>query len=167
MQPAPSCPAPTRWWWWASGLLLRWQLRLGAYSVRLPSTPSPPPTLPQLCCSLRLPNSPQTHLWEGFLLCGNFSSFMTPSPGWSPSLNLLSLFLSFMFCPTSFQRGQAAFLGAWCLPPAFRSCFVEVTQHSNDLLMNLWVKNWSPCPVPPLPGDRLLSDFLTQVQNGL
>ena len=34
----------------------------------------------QLCCPLRFQSTPQTHLWEGFLLCGNFSS-MTPSPG--------------------------------------------------------------------------------------
>ena len=34
-------------------------------------------------------------------------------PSWdgSPSLALLSLFLSFIFCPTSFQRQWAAFLG--------------------------------------------------------
>ena len=36
-----------------------------------------------------------------------------------------------------FQREWAAFLGAGCPPSAFRSCFVEVAQHSNDLLMNL------------------------------
>ena len=35
----------------------------------------------QLCCPLRIKNSPQTHQWEGFLVFGNFSSFMTPSPG--------------------------------------------------------------------------------------
>ena len=35
----------------------------------------------QLCCPLRFQNSPHTCLWEGFLLCGNFS-FMPPSPGW-------------------------------------------------------------------------------------
>ena len=35
-------------------------------------------------------------------------------PSWdgSPSLALLSLFLSFIFCPTSFRRQWAAFLGA-------------------------------------------------------
>ena len=43
-----------------------------------------------------------------------------------PSLNLLSLFLSFIFCPTSFQREWVAFLGAWFPPLVFRSCFVEV-----------------------------------------
>ena len=34
----------------------------------------------QLCCPLRFQNSPQTRLWEGSLLYGSFSSFMTPSP---------------------------------------------------------------------------------------
>ena len=34
-----------------------------------------------------------------------------------PSLTLLSLFLSVIFCPTSFWRQWAAFLGAWCPPP--------------------------------------------------
>ena len=58
----------------------------------------------------------------------------------SLSLTLLSLFLSFIFCPTSFWKEWAAFLVAWCPPPAFRSCFAEVAQHSNDLLMNLWRK---------------------------
>ena len=56
----------------------------------------------------------------------------------SPSLTLLSLFLCFIFSPASFPREWAAFLGAWCPPPAFRSCSVEVAQHSNDLLLNLW-----------------------------
>ena len=64
----------------------------------------------------------------------------------SPSLTLLSLSLSFIFGPTSFRREWAAFLGAWCPLPVFRSCFMEVAQHSNDLLMNLWEKKWSPHP---------------------
>ena len=40
--------------------------------------------------------------------------------------------------------------GAPCFPPAFRSCFVSITQHSNDLLMNLWGRKWSLHPTPPL-----------------
>ena len=37
--------------------------------------------------------------------------------------------------------------------PAFRSCFVEVAQHSNDLLINLVSPSYSsanlgPCPAP-------------------
>ena len=108
------------------GLLLHWQLQLGACSVLLLFFFS------RLHCPLRLQNSPQTSLWEGFLLSGNFSFFRTPS------LTLLSLFLSFMFCPTSFWWKWAAFLGAWYPLPAFRNCFVKVAQHSNDLLMNFW-----------------------------
>ena len=48
-------------------------------------------------------------------------SWLPPRDG-SPSLTFLSLFLSFIFCPTSFWRQWAAFLGAWCPPPVFRSC---------------------------------------------
>ena len=53
-----------------------------------------------------------------------------PSQDRSLSLPHLSLFFSCIFCPTSFQRQWAAFLGAWCPLPAFRSCFVEFAQHS-------------------------------------
>ena len=67
-------------------------------------------------------------------------SQLPPQDG-PPSITLLS----FIFCPTSFRREWADFLGAWCPLPAFRSCFVEVAQHSNDLLMNLWGRKWSPC----------------------
>ena len=59
-------------------------------------------------------------------------SRLPPQDG-SLSLTLLSLFLSFIFCPTSFWREWAAFLGAWCPLLAFRSCFVEFVQHSSDL----------------------------------
>ena len=54
----------------------------------------------------------------------------------SPFLTLLSLFLSFIFCPTSFRRQWAAFPGALCPLPAFRCCFVKFVQRSNDLSMN-------------------------------
>ena len=50
---------------------------------------------------------------------------MSPLKSWAQAvtlLNPLSLFLSFIFYPTSFWRDQAAFLGALCPPPAFRSC---------------------------------------------
>ena len=70
-------------------------------------------------------------------------SQLPPQDG-SLFLTLLSLFLSFTFCPTSFGREWATFLGAWCPPPVFRSCFGEVAQHSNDLLINFWWRKWSP-----------------------
>ena len=71
----------------------------------------------------KLPTDPPV---RGFPWCLETSP---PSrlPPWDrcPSLTLLSLFLSFIFCPTSFQREWAAFLGAWCPLPVFRSSFVE------------------------------------------
>ena len=72
-------------------------------------------------------------------------------PSWdgSPSLALLSLFLSFIFCPASFWRQWSAFLGAWCPLLAIRSCFVKFAQCSNVLSMNLWGRKWSPRPIPP------------------
>ena len=49
-------------------------------------------------------------LWETFLLCGNFSSFTTPSTEQvSVPRSFVSLFI-FIFRPTSFQRDWFAFL---------------------------------------------------------
>ena len=81
-----------------------------------------------------------------------------PTQDGSPSLTLLSLFLSFIFCLTSFQREWASILGAWCPLPAFRSCFVEVAHLSNDLLMNLLGRKWAPCPILPPSWDHPLDN---------
>ena len=152
MQPVSPCPAPScKWWVQVSALLLYWGsyhwahnlwvliIYLFFLSVMLPSeiprlvTESPVRVFPgvwKLLSFLRFPS------WDG-----------------SPSLTLLSLFLSFIFFPTSFRRQWAAFLGAWCPLLAFRSCFVEFTQRLNVLLMNLWGRKWSPCPIP-LPSSQ-------------
>ena len=72
----------------------------------------------------------------------------------TPFLGLISIptsfvsFLIFYIFPTSFRRQWAAFLGVWCPLPAFRSCFVEFTQRSNILLINLWGRKWSPRFIP-------------------
>ena len=60
-------------------------------------------------------------------------------PSWdgSRSLSLLSLFLSFIFCPTSFQRQWAVFLGTWRPLLGTRSCFLQFAQCSIALSMNL------------------------------
>ena len=57
--------------------------------------------------------------------------------------------LKWFHCPISSQREWAAFLGSWYPLTAIRSCFVGVGQHSNDLLMNLLGRKWSPHPIPP------------------
>ena len=70
-------------------------------------------TLPfWLCCPLRFQSSPQTHR-SGASWCLETSPH-SRLPPWDRSLSLplLSLILSFIFCPTSFQRERTAFLGA-------------------------------------------------------
>ena len=130
MQTAPPCSGPARWWLTQeSGLLLRWELWLGAYSVFFVF----PPTYVALWDS----KTPQRSAGE------RASWYLETSPsqfplGWVSSLILFSLFLSFIFCPTSFLREWGSFLGAWCPLPVFRNCFEEVAQYSNDLLMNFW-----------------------------
>ena len=88
------------------------------------------------------------------------SNNMSLIPFWSLSLTLLFLFLSFIFSPPSVQREWAAYLGAWCPPVVLRSCFVEVAQHSNDLLVNLWGRKWSPHPIPQpyFPVSKITAD---------
>ena len=74
------------------------------------------------------------------------TSFTTESPEWvSVPKSLVSLFV-FIFCFTSFQRDSFAFLGIWGPPPVFRSSFVEIAPHADDLLMYLWGRKWSPSP---------------------
>ena len=69
---------------------------------------------------LSLTTDPPVRMFRGVWKLLSF--LRLPSWDGSPSLPLLSLFISFIFCPTSFQRHWAAFLGAWFPLPAFRSC---------------------------------------------
>ena len=143
MQPVPPWLAPACWWQTrASGLLLYWQLQLGMYSVGLVFF-----FFFLSYVALWDFKTPHRPACERVSYCVETSPSRLPPQHGSPSLNLLSLFLSFIFCPTSFRGEWAAFLGAWCPLPAFRSCFVEIIQHSNDLLMNLWERKWSSCPI--------------------
>ena len=146
MQPTPPCSAPACWWWTRpSELLLCWELQLGLQSVGFIYLFFPPGYV--ALWDSKTPHRPAS---ERVSWCLETSSllWLPPRVG-SPSLTLLSLFLSFIFCPTSFWRQWATFLGAWCPPPAFRSCFVEFAQHSNDLSLNLSGRKWSPCPICP------------------
>ena len=100
-----------------------------------------------LCClwDSKAPHWP--HLWEGFLLCRNFSSFTTPSPaGISVPKSFVSLFV-FILCPTSFWRDWFSFLGIWDPLSTFRNCSVGVAPHSDHSLMFLWGRKWSPYPI--------------------
>ena len=97
-----------------------------------------------LCCPLRFQNSPQTRQWEGFLVFGKFSSFTPPSLEW---VSVPGPFVSlFIFYILSYLLLKTMDCLSGCL--VFRSCFVEFSQCSNDLSMNLWGRKWSPCPIP-------------------
>ena len=132
MQPKPPCPAPAcSWWMQASVLLLHWGsdhwacilwvliIYLFFLPVMLPSV------VP------RLATDSAVRVFPGIWKLLSFLRLLSQDR--APSLPLLSLFLSFVFCPITFQRKWAAFLGAWCPLPEFRSCFVEFVQRSNDL----------------------------------
>ena len=150
MQPVPPWSAPALcWWMWVSGLLLHWELWLCAYSVGFFFFPPGYAAL----WDFKTPHTPDGE--RASCCLENYPSWLPPQDG-SLSLTLFSLFLSFIFCPTSFWREWAAFLGPWCPPPEFRSCFVEVSQHSNEklVLMNLWGRKWSPHPIPPPSWNR-------------
>ena len=58
----------------------------------------------------RLPTDSAVRVFPG--VWKRLSFLRLPSQHGAPSLPLLSLFLSFIFFPTSFQRQWAAFLGA-------------------------------------------------------
>ena len=122
MQPVPPCSAPTCWWLiWAMGVAVRHGI-CGVYLFIYTSF--------HLCYPLRFQNSHRP-AGERVSWCLEPSPLLRlPSRDGSPSLTLLSLFSSFIFCPTSFWRQWAAFLGAWCPLPAFRICFVEFSQPS-------------------------------------
>ena len=73
---------------------------------------------------VRLPSEirkipPDLPVW-GFPGVWKLPLLRLPSRAGSPSLAPLSLFLSFIFCPTSFWRQWAAFLGAWWAQLAIR-----------------------------------------------
>ena len=158
----PPCPAPNcSWQMPASGLLLCWELPLSTYSVGLINYLF---ICPPGCVALWDSKTPHRPANESVSWCLETSPLSRlPSQDGSPSLPLLSLFLSFIFCPTSFWRQWAAFLGTWCPLPAFRSYFVEFAQRSNVLSMNLWERKWSPYPIPLPSSEPLIYSFVLNV----
>ena len=104
MQLALPCSAHARWWrTWASGLLLWWELRLGTYSVGF---------FPPSYVALWESKTPHRSTSERVSWC-----FETSPPSWlppwdeSPSLTLLSLFLSILSYLLLKRMGCLS----WCL----------------------------------------------------
>ena len=138
MQSSPPCSVPSCWWQMqALGVAIR-HIICGFYLFIFPPG----------YVALQDSKTSRRLAGERVSWCLETSPRLClPPPDGSLSLTLLSLFLSFIFCPTCFKREWAAFLGAWCSLPVFRSCFVKVTLHSNDLLINLCGRKWSPHPI--------------------
>ena len=96
-----------------------------------------------------IPKLPTDPMVRGFPGVWKLLLFYNSLPGWVSIPNFfVSLFIFYIFSYLLLKT-MDAFLGAWCPLPAFRSCFVEVAQHLNDLLMNLWGRKWSSCPISP------------------
>ena len=100
-----------------------------------------------LCCPPRFQNCPQTCQSEGFLVFGNFSSFKTPSPGWvSMSNSCLSFHLLYFVLPP-FHNSRLPFWVPGVLHQHSKFVLWYLLS-SNNLLMNLWGRTWSPRPIP-------------------
>ena len=123
----PPCPHP---------LLQNWSSAV--ISIWISSVlPSDPPLLHSIHSDgSEAPTWP--HLWWGFLVCENFSSFMTPSlRAQAPTLKSVVSFYAFILCPTLFWGDHLALLEVWGLL-LFRSCSVGVVPRSDEFLMYLW-----------------------------
>ena len=103
--------------------------------------------LPVLLPSV-LQGSPQTQQWECFLAFGNFSLFWVPSQDGAPSLPLLSLFLSFIFCPSSFcsafKCSVNEFVGEKVVSSSYSSAVLGTPLETWDL--NSTTRDWTHTP---------------------
>ena len=129
MQPVPHCPAPICCWQTPSHEpLLRKYLQLGTYSVGFLFFFFSPVMLPS-----EIPKLPLTHLWEGFLLCVNFSSFITSSPG---QVSIPKSFVSvFVFYILSYLL--------WKRLCCFSGCLVSSTSIQKLFCGNCSAFKWS------------------------
>ena len=97
-----------------SELFFHWELQLGTYSGFCLFV------FPPGYVALWDSKSPHRPASERFSCCLETSPSWLPPQDGSPSLILLSLSLSFIFCPNSFWREWGVFPGAQCPLPSFR-----------------------------------------------
>ena len=114
IQPVPPCSAPARCWRMRATGLPR--VNFGFFFF-FPS---------RLCCPPRFQNSPQARWWEGFLVLGNFSPFMTPSLGRVSNPN--SFFSLFVFYILSYLLLKRTGCLSGCLvsSSSFQKLFCEI-----------------------------------------
>ena len=102
---------------------------------------------------LRLQNSSQSCLREGFLLCGNFS-FTTPSAGQASNNKSFVSLSVFYILSYLLSKRMGCLSGCLVTSASIQSCFVKLAHHSNDLLMNLWGRKCTPGLIPPPSWDH-------------
>ena len=131
MPPTPLRSAPICWWWiWASGSTFLLGVAFmhvicGFYLFFLPDK------LPS-----KIQKTSPRPASERVSWCLETSSIKTPFPG-RVSVPSSFVSLSFIFCPTSFRRQWAAFLGTCCPQLPIRSCFVKFALR--------WIVLWWIC----------------------
>ena len=145
MKPAPPCSAPACWWQTqASGLLLHWELQLGLLSVGFIILFFPPGYV-----ALWDSKTPHRHANERVSWCLEiFSSFTTPSPGQvSVPNSFVSLFI-FYILSYLLLKTMGCLSGCLVSSTSIQKLFYGICSCSNDLLMNLWGRKWSPHLIP-------------------
>ena len=80
---------------------------------------------------------------ESVSWCLETSLFKTPFLGWSSIPPSFVSFFVFYIFSYLLSKTMGCFSGCLMSSPAFRSGFVEFTQHLDGLLMNLWRRKWS------------------------
>ena len=149
MQPAPPCSAPTCLWQVLASALL---LCLGSYHwahslwvlimylffllVMLPSV------VPRFATDSAVRVFPG--VWKVLSFLRLTSRDRAPS-----LLFCLSFYLLYFFLPPFEDNGLPFWVPDVLCQHSEVFFFVEFAWHSNVLLMNLWGRKWSLCPIPP------------------
>ena len=95
----------------------------------------------------RLATDPQVRVFPGVWKLLSF--LRLPSWDRSPSLPLLSPFLSFIFFLPPFEDNGLLFWVPDVLCQHSEVVLWNLLGVQMFFLMNLWGRKWSPCPIPP------------------
>ena len=151
MQPMLPCPAGGWWQTWASGLLLFWQLQLGAYSVAFFFFP---PGYVALWDS----KSPHRPTHERVSYCLETSPSWLPPQDGSLSLTLVSLFVFYIFSYLILKR-RCALSGCLTSSASIQKLFCGSCSAFKWYFEEFVGRKWSPSSIPLPSWDFLESDL--------
>ena len=138
----PPCPATAYWWQTQAPGHLSAEVVVGCILCGIFFFSF------QLCCPLRFQNSPQTRLWEASYCVETFPPSRLRPQDRSPSLTLLSLFLSFIFVLPPFEENGLTFWVPGILHQRSEIVLWKLLSIQMmfwwTFLMNLWGRKWSP-----------------------